>query len=150
MDEQRQDVHLEPTCSSSVPIQDVSLSFCRKQWTIGRCGERGSGIARHDDIYKYDQDIHMHKTFIMFIRIGIRKIRNWFTYEIFIYLLEFKVFRHEVRETQFLSMLTFPSDPTTCGTFRRLQLVSPRRAPKIVYLLLTSNLNSLVRSLNLN
>ena len=53
MDEQRQDVQLEPTYSSSVPIRDVTLRICRKQWTIGRCGERGSGIsvliAWHDD-----------------------------------------------------------------------------------------------------
>ena len=37
--------------------------------------------------------------------------RNWFRYETFIYLFEFKVFRHEERDTQFLSMLSFPSDP---------------------------------------
>ncbi len=53
MDEQRQDDQLEPTYSSSVPIRDVALKTCRKQWAIGRCGERGSGIsvliARHDD-----------------------------------------------------------------------------------------------------
>ena len=44
---------LEPTYSSSMPIRDVALRNCRKQWTIGKCGERGSGIsvliARHDD-----------------------------------------------------------------------------------------------------
>ena len=63
----------------------------------------------------------MHKTFIMFINIGIRKARNtydslfWFRYETFYYLFDFKVFRHEERETQFLSMLTFPSKSTTCG-----------------------------------
>ena len=33
------------------------------------------------------------------------------TSETFIYLFEFKAFRHEERETQFLTMLTFPSDP---------------------------------------
>ena len=52
MDEQRQDVQFEPTYSSPVLIRDVDLRICRKQWTIGRCGERGSGIsvlmARHD------------------------------------------------------------------------------------------------------
>ena len=58
----------------------------------------------------------------MFINIEIRKTRNtydslfWFRYETFYHLFEFKVFQHEERETQFLSMLTFPSDPTTCGT----------------------------------
>ena len=53
MDEQRQDAQLEPTYSSSVPIRGVALRIGRKQWTIGRCCERGSGIsmliARHDD-----------------------------------------------------------------------------------------------------
>ena len=50
---QRQDDQLEPTYGSSVPIRDLALKTCRKQWTIERSGERGSGIsvlmARHDD-----------------------------------------------------------------------------------------------------
>ena len=53
MDEQRQDDQLEPTYSCSVLIRDVALKTCRKRWTIGIGGERGSGIsmliARHDD-----------------------------------------------------------------------------------------------------
>ena len=53
MDEQRQDNQLEPTYSSSVLIWDVALKICWKQWTIGRGGERGSGISelmvQHDD-----------------------------------------------------------------------------------------------------
>ena len=53
IDEQRQDDQLETTHSSSVPIQDVALKTCRKQWAIGRGGERGSWIsvliAQHDD-----------------------------------------------------------------------------------------------------
>ena len=53
MDDQRQDVPFEPIYSCSVPIRDVALRIRRKQWTIWRCGERGSGIsvlrARHDD-----------------------------------------------------------------------------------------------------
>ena len=53
MAEQKQDSHLEHTYSSSVRIQDVALKTCQKQWTVGRNGERGSGIsmlaARHDD-----------------------------------------------------------------------------------------------------
>ena len=56
MDDQRQDDQLEPTNSSSVPIWDVALRTCRKQWTIiGMGAERGSWIsvliARHDDDY---------------------------------------------------------------------------------------------------
>ena len=45
MHEQSQDVQLEPTYSRSVPRQNVALRFSRKQWTLGRCGERGSGIS---------------------------------------------------------------------------------------------------------
>ena len=45
MDEQRQDDQLEPIYNSSVSIRDVSLKTCRKQWTIGRGGERGSRIS---------------------------------------------------------------------------------------------------------
>ena len=45
MAEQRQDDQLEPTYSSSVPTREVVLKTCRKQWTIGRSGERGSGIS---------------------------------------------------------------------------------------------------------
>ena len=56
MDEQRQDDQLEPIYSSSVPIQDVALKTCRKQWTIEKGGEKGSGISvlmaqHHDDEY---------------------------------------------------------------------------------------------------
>ena len=62
MDVQRQNDQLETTYSSSVPIQDVALRTCQKQWTIGRGGERGSGIsvliARHDD--DDDYDIYMY------------------------------------------------------------------------------------------
>ena len=53
MDVQRQDEQLEHTYSSSVPIRDIALRTCRNQWTIGKGGERGSGIsvliARHHD-----------------------------------------------------------------------------------------------------
>ena len=53
MDVQRQEVQLEPTYSSSVPLRDAALMICWKQWTIGRWGERGSEISvlitLHDD-----------------------------------------------------------------------------------------------------
>ncbi len=65
MDEQRQDDQLEHTFSSSVPIRHVALRTCRKQWTIGRSGERGSGIsvlpARQDD----DDDIYLNLIFFV-------------------------------------------------------------------------------------
>ena len=63
MAEQRQDDQLEPTHSSSVSMRDVTLNTYGKLWTIGRGGERGSGISvlmarlddDDDDIYEYFQ-----------------------------------------------------------------------------------------------
>ena len=50
---QKQDDQLEHTYSSYMRIRDVALKTCQRRWTIGRSGERGSGIsmlaARHDD-----------------------------------------------------------------------------------------------------
>ena len=68
--EQRQDVLLEPTYSSSVPILDVALRICRKQWTIERYGEKGSGIsvliARHDnDVYFFEKRWTCNQWFLL-------------------------------------------------------------------------------------
>ena len=53
MPEQKQDDQLEHTYSSYVRIRDVALKTCQRRWTIGKSGERRSGIsvlaARHDD-----------------------------------------------------------------------------------------------------
>ena len=50
---QKQDDQLEHTFSSYVRIRDVALKTYQRRWTIGRSGERGSGIsvlaAWHDD-----------------------------------------------------------------------------------------------------
>ena len=57
MAEQKQDNHLEHKYSSYVRIRDVAQKTGQRQWTIGKSGERESGIsvlaARHedDDIY---------------------------------------------------------------------------------------------------
>ena len=67
IDEQRQDDQLEPTYSSSVQIRDVALKTCRKHWTIGRGGEKGSMIsvlaAWHDDD---DDDIEILESIELF------------------------------------------------------------------------------------
>ena len=44
MAEQKEGDQLERTYSSLVRIWDVALRTYRKQWTIGRSGERGLGI----------------------------------------------------------------------------------------------------------
>ena len=50
---QKQDDQHEHTFSNYVRIQDVVLKTCLGRWTIGKSGERGSGIsvlpAWHDD-----------------------------------------------------------------------------------------------------
>ena len=50
---QKQDDQHEHTFSSYVKIRDVALKTCQRRWTIGKSGERGSGIsvlvAQHDD-----------------------------------------------------------------------------------------------------
>ena len=65
---QKQDDQPEHTFSNYVRIRDVVLKTCLGRWTIGRSGERGSGIsvlpARHDD--DVDDDVyictHTHTT----------------------------------------------------------------------------------------
>ena len=60
----KQDDQHERTFSSCVRIQDVVLKTCLGRWTIGRSGERGSGIsvlpARYDDddIYIYIHSVY--------------------------------------------------------------------------------------------
>ena len=58
---QKQDDQHERTFSSYVRIRDVALKTCQRRWTIGRSGERESGIsvlaARHDD--DDDDDIYL-------------------------------------------------------------------------------------------
>ena len=57
---QKQDDELEHTYSSYERVRDVAQKTCQRQWTIGRSGERGSGIsvlaARHDDDDDDDDD----------------------------------------------------------------------------------------------
>ena len=58
---QKQDDQHERTFSSYVRIRDVVLKTYLGQWTIGRSGERGSGIsvlpARYDDDLLYNRDV---------------------------------------------------------------------------------------------
>ena len=62
MAKQKQDNQLEHIYSSYVRIRDVALKTSQRRWTIGRNGERGSGVsvlaARHDDD---DDDVDLWK-----------------------------------------------------------------------------------------
>ena len=68
---QKQDDQLERTFSSYVRIQDVVLKTYLGRWTIGRSGERGSGIsvlpARYDD--DDDDDIYIYDASFLFVMI---------------------------------------------------------------------------------
>ena len=74
MAEQKQDDQLEHTYSSYVRIQGVVLKTCRRRWTIGRSGERGSGIsvltARHDDD---DDDAYEPSCFTFFLLLFLKR-----------------------------------------------------------------------------
>ena len=63
MAEQKQDDQLELTYSSYVRIRDVALKTCQRQWTIGRSGERESGISvlapRPDDDDLFSQTLQI-------------------------------------------------------------------------------------------
>ena len=108
----------------------------------------------HCNIYsvqKYDQDNHMHKTFIMFILVQeSENTRNtydslfWFRYETFITFLSLRFFdMWRGRDTKkFLLCWLFHLTPPRAAPRPKL-LVWPRRAPKIGLLRPSPNLNSL-------
>ena len=58
MADQKQDDQLEHIYSSYVRIRYEALKTCQGRWTIGKSGEKGSGIsvlaACHDDDDAYD------------------------------------------------------------------------------------------------
>ena len=65
MAEQKQDDQHERTFSNYVRIRDVVKKTCQRRWTIGKSGERGSGIsvlpARHDDDDDTVKDWYKHQ-----------------------------------------------------------------------------------------
>ena len=75
---QKQGGQLEPTYSNSVRIRGVALGTYRKRWTIGRGGERGSGIsvlaARQDDD---DEFWRSERAEYSFIDITLMSILIW-------------------------------------------------------------------------
>ena len=77
MAEQKQDDQLEHTYSSYVWIWDLALKTCQKRWTIGRSGERCSGIsvlaARPDD----DDDIYICVCVSQFLRTRVADLISY-------------------------------------------------------------------------
>ena len=86
MAEQKQDDQHKHTFSNYVRIRDVVQKTCHRWWTIGKSGERGSGIsvlpAWHDD----DDDIQtMSQNSSVILRTGtvieLRRSQGWRTFE---------------------------------------------------------------------
>ena len=77
---QKQDDQHEHTFSNYVRIQDVVQKTCLRRWTIGKSGERGSGIsvlpARHDDDDD-DDDILWPQFIKSLCRLAQLILNNW-------------------------------------------------------------------------
>ena len=70
---QKQDDQHEHTFSNYVRIRDVAQKTFQRRWTIGKSGERGSGIsvlqARHDDdddVYYAKENKYLYKSCCLF------------------------------------------------------------------------------------
>ena len=99
---QKQDDQLELTFSSYVRIQVVVLKTYLGRWTIGRSGERGSGIsvlpARYDDddiyIYIYILSLYERSKRINFLGIIINFLSGFYKFllheEFNIFISKFK------------------------------------------------------------
>ena len=78
MAEQKQDDQLEHTFSNFLRIRDVVQKTCQRRWTIGKSGERGSGIsvlpARHDYDEDDDEDMYIYIYIYIYIYSGHSKI----------------------------------------------------------------------------
>ena len=72
---QKQDDQHKHTFSSYVRIRDIVLKTCLGWWTIGRSGERGSGIsvlpARHDDDDDNGTIINIHTYVISKVNLSL-------------------------------------------------------------------------------
>ena len=87
------------------------------KWYYHTTYRRGHKLFNVLWVQKYDQDTN---TWNRHGESEIHQIGS--STNLFITFLSLRFFhmrRERERESQFLSMLTFPSDPTACGTFRR-------------------------------
>ena len=93
---QKQDDQHEHTFSNYVRILDVVQKTCLRRWTIGKSGERGSGIsvlpARHDD-----DDIYIY---IYIYTFNLSFLREYFVDKIFD--LQHFICLHTIKWFQFI------------------------------------------------
>ena len=93
---QKQDDQHERTFSSYVRIQVVVLKTCLGRWTIGRSGERGSGISVLPARYDADDDlssinlssiVFVFSIFVNFLNLSL-SIHTSVSFYIFFYIRE--------------------------------------------------------------
>ena len=81
---QKQDDQHEHAFSNYVRIRDVVQKTCLRRWTIGKSGERGSGIsvlpARHDD--DDDDDDDDDKQLICFYTVEWIEVLQFFSFTV--------------------------------------------------------------------
>ena len=86
---QKQDDQHEHTFSSYVRIRDVALKTCQRRWTIGKSGERGSGISVlatwHDDDDIYTTVLLLERNSSITYK-GWYDIKQWNKSKLFIYI----------------------------------------------------------------
>ena len=83
---QKQDDQLERTFSSYVRIQDVVLKTYLGRWTIGRSGERGSGISVLPTRYDDDDDDDYLLVCIRLLSFSMHIYTTFFYSYIYIYI----------------------------------------------------------------
>ena len=105
MDELKQYDQLEYTFSSYVRIRDVAQKTSQRRWTIGKSGERGSGIsvlaARHED----DNDIYIYIYIYIYTQTNIMRIFVIDSFKVLV--LEIHTFSFPFLTKMFFSILTF-------------------------------------------
>ena len=110
---QKQDDQHERTFSSYVRIQVVVLKTCLGRWTIGRSGERGSGIsvlpARYDDDDDDDDDINSIFPDIIHSR-ELTETKDALFYGFFNILIVFKIFYYAHAFKNNIHILYLPQD----------------------------------------
>ena len=123
---------LEHTYRSYVIIRDVALKTCQRQWTIGRSGERGSGIyvlaARHYvDIYIYIY-IYMKKgKYADYIYTYINRNRNYIYIYIYIYISS----SYRIISTDIPDPFSRPLPIVHC--FRQVLMATPPILTELLY-----------------
>ena len=151
MAEQKQDDQLKHTYSRYVRIRDVALKTCQRRWTIGRSGERGSGIsmpeARHDDDVDYSVLHFLGSRFVIFCCLSIFifkwNIANHYSYQFWIvFVITFTYIKQSEYSVFFFFHISSYPTPSAGSVHRQLQdlrLIKHRNMSYHVYRVLSES-----------